>query len=458
MAFSIDGIASGLDTTNMINQLMQLEARPQTLLKAKATSTQGFVTALQQLNTRLSSLTELATKTAKPLALDLYKVASSSDAATATATSSAGAGTLDFTVKQLASSQSSVTGTMTAFSPAASILTLKAADGTTTEIATTGTLDDVVAQVNKADVGITATKVKAGTDAAGVQQYRLQFTALESGAEHGFEVFRGTAADVTASTATNLFSETGAATVRAAQDAEVVLWGGTAAEQIVASSSNTFADILPGVSVTVAKTTIEPVSVTVSRDTEATTTKAKELVEALRGVFSFVETNTKVTPGATASAAPTSGRFTGDSAVRGITQSILTAATAPINGKSTSELGITLTRSGTVEFDADKFAAALAKDPAAVKDALTQLSTRIADAGKAASDKYDGELTRRITSQESTVRSLNDQVSGWDTRLEKRRTTLERTYSALEVQLSQLQSQGDWLSSQLAGLPTGSGL
>ncbi|MBG6226303.1 flagellar hook-associated protein 2 [Arthrobacter sp. CAN_A2] len=457
MAFSIDGIASGLDTTNMINQLMQLEARPQTILKAKAASTQGFVTALQQLNKQLGSLTELATKTAKPLALDLYKVASSSDAATATATSSAGAGTLDFTVRQLAQSQSSVTGVMTAFSPEASTLTLRAKDGTTTEIATTGTLDDVVAQVNKADIGITATKVSTGT-IGGVQQYRLQFTAQEPGAEHGFEVFRGTAADVAAGTATDLFTETGAATVRAAQDAEVVLWGGTAAEQTVASSSNTFTDILPGVSVTVAKTTTEPVSVTVSRDAEATTTKAKELVEALRGVFSFVDANTKVSPSATASAAPTSGRFTGDSAVRGIAQSVLTAATAPINGKSTSELGITLTRSGTVEFDAEKFAAALAKDPTAVKDALTQLAGRVADAGKAASDKFDGELTRRITSQESTVRSLNDQVSGWDQRLEKRRATLERTYSALEVQLSQLQSQGDWLSSQLAGLPTGSGL
>jgi flagellar hook-associated protein 2 len=453
MAFSIDGIASGLDTTNMINQLMQLEARPQSILKAKATSTQGFVTALQQLNTRLSSLTELATKTAKPLALDLYKVASSSDAATATATSSAGAGTLDFTVRQLASSQSSVTGSMTSFSTAASTLTVRAKDGTTTEIATTGTLDDVVASVNKAGVGITATKVSAGT-VDGVQQYRLQFTAQEPGAEHGFAVFRGTAADVDAGTAPDLFAESGAATVRTARNAEVVLWGGTAAEQTITSSSNTFADILPGVSVTVSKTTTEPVSVTVSRDSDATSAKAKELVDALRGVFSFVETNTKVTPGATASAAPTSGRFTGDSAVRGVAQSILTAATAPINGKSTAELGITLTRSGSVEFDAEKFTAALAKDPAAVKDALTQLAGRVAEAGKAASDKYDGELTRRIQSQESTVRSLNDQVSGWDTRLEKRRTTLERTYAALEVQLSKMQSQGDWLSSQLAGLPT----
>ncbi len=457
MAFSIDGIASGLDTTNMINQLMQLEARPQTILKAKVTSTQGFVTALQQLNTRLSSLTELATKTAKPAALDVYKATGSSDAATATATSSAGAGSLDFTVKQLAQSQSSVTGAMTVFSPEASTLTLRAQDGTITEVKTSGTLDDVVTQVNKADVGITATKVSTGT-VGGVQQFRLQFTAQEPGREHGFSAFRGTAADLTAGTATDLFVETGAATVRAAQDAEVVLWGGTTAEQTVKSSSNSFADILPGVSVTVSKTTKEPVSVTVSRDAGAATKLASDLVDALRGVFSFVDSNTKVAPGLTVGGPPIPGRFTGDSSVRGITQSVLRAASDPVNGKSTSEFGITLTRSGTVEFDATKFTAALAKDPAVVKDALTELATRVADAGKAASDKFDGELTTRIKNQESTVRTLNEQVSGWDQRLEKRRATLERTYSALEVQLSQLQSQGDWLSSQLAGLPTGSGL
>ncbi|AUZ86589.1 hypothetical protein CVO76_02245 [Arthrobacter agilis] len=454
MAFSIDGIASGLDTTNMINQLMQLEARPQSMLKAKATSTQGFITALQQLNTRLGSLTELATRTAKPGALDVYKATATSDSVTATATSTAAAGSLDFTVKHLAQSQSSVTGAMTAFSPTATTLTLRAADGTTTEVRTTGTLDDVVASVNKAGAGITAAKVGAGTNADGIPQYRLQFTATESGAEHAFAVFRGTADEVTAGTAPDLFAETGAATVRAAQDAEAVLWGGTAAEQVVTSASNTFADILPGVSVTVSRTTTEPVSVTVSRDAEATTKVAQELVDALRSVFSFVDTNTRVTPGTTAGAAPISGRFTGDSAVRGIAQSVLTAATAPVGGTSTSEFGITLTRSGTVEFDPEKFAAALAKDPAGTKDVLMQLSARVADAGEAASDKYDGELTRRITSQESTVRNLNDRVSDWDQRLEKRRATLERTYSALEVQLSQLQSQGDWLSSQLANLPT----
>ena len=39
-----------------------------------------------------------------------------------------------------------------------------------------------------------------------------------------------------------------------------------------------------------------------------------------------------------------------------------------------------------------------------------------------------------------------------DLRLDMRRATLERTYSAMEVRLSGLQSQSSWLTSQLAAL------
>ena len=60
MAFSIGGMISGLDTATMINQLMQLEARPQSLLKNKVSSTQTLVSALQALNTRIADLGKVA--------------------------------------------------------------------------------------------------------------------------------------------------------------------------------------------------------------------------------------------------------------------------------------------------------------------------------------------------------------------------------------------------------------
>ena len=55
MALGIDGLISGIETSAMIKQLMDIEARPQVLLKTRVSSTQTFVTALQNLNTKIAS-------------------------------------------------------------------------------------------------------------------------------------------------------------------------------------------------------------------------------------------------------------------------------------------------------------------------------------------------------------------------------------------------------------------
>ena len=59
-SMGIDGIVSGLDTTALINSLMQAEAMPQTLLKSKVTTAGTFISALQSLNTRISSFGDAA--------------------------------------------------------------------------------------------------------------------------------------------------------------------------------------------------------------------------------------------------------------------------------------------------------------------------------------------------------------------------------------------------------------
>jgi flagellar hook-associated protein 2 len=148
--------------------------------------------------------------------------------------------------------------------------------------------------------------------------------------------------------------------------------------------------------------------------------------------------------------------FTGDSTVRTVNAAILAAASQPLNGKSPSELGISVTKTGTMEFDATKFGDALAKDPAGTMAAVATIAGRVADAAKQASDPSTGLLSTKIKGQQSTAKDYTDQIADWDDRLEMRRTTLQRTYSALEVALSGMKAQSSWLSSQLAGLSSGS--
>ncbi|WP_312180768.1 flagellar filament capping protein FliD [Arthrobacter sp.] len=438
MALGIDGIISGIKTTEMIKQLMEIEARPQLLLKNKASITQSFVSALQSLNAKIASLTENALKVSKPAGTDLYKATSSSDKLTATVGAGAAPGSLDISITQNATAQVSLSSAIAAW-PTNSALAISA-NGTTTSFDTTDkSIDQVISEVNKANLGVTGVKIATGS-VNGVQQYRVQFTATKTGAEGAFTAsIDGTDLDV----------------LKTAQDAKLTLWAGTPAAQEITSSTNTFKGLMPGVDITLAANTPAntAVTLTVERDDEAISKVASELVDALADVFGFINKNSAVTVttknGVTTT---TGGLFTGDASIRDVKRQVIDAATAPIDGRSPSDIGIVITKDGTVEFNAEKFAEAMTADPAKTQAALQTISGRIEAAGKIASDKYEGVLTQRITGQETTLKDLNSQIEGWDRRLVSRESTLKIIWTNLEVKLSRLQSQQEWLTGQLASL------
>jgi flagellar hook-associated protein 2 len=456
MTNAIDGLVSGLDTTSLINSLMTIEAQPQALLKAKVSTSQNFIAALQGLNSQVAALADLATKASKPAALDLYSSTSSSPTVTTAVSAGASAGQLDVVVGALARSQVGVSAAMTVWPATPPLLTI-VSNGVSTEISAASTsLDDIVTVINAAGTGVTATKVASGVDAGGAPQYRLQFTGNTSGAANAFTVYQGTKADIAANTASDVLAAPGAAVIRTAQDASVTLWAGTAAAQTITSSTNTFSNLLPGVAVTVSAVSIDPVTVKVARDDAQITSLASGLVGSLNGVFALISTKSLVVNSTNAAgvAIMSPGVFTGKSSVRDVNQRILTAASAPIDGHSPSEYGISITKSGTMEFDAAKFATALAKDPTTVKSAVQVIATRVAVVATAASDKYTGQITSQITGQQSTVKDLGNRIDSWDISLASRRATLQSTYTALEVSLSALKAQSTWLTAQVAGLPS----
>lgn len=457
---AVDGLISGLNTTQLIDQLMQAEGVPQTLLKNKVTDSTTYITAMQALNTKVAALADAATKASKPAGTDLHLATSSSTTVTATAGTGAVDGTIDFTVDKLAQSQVTVTGPLTQWPDEPPVLTFVGADGKTTQVtAASSSLADVAAAINKAGVGVSATRVSAGLDPVNGQQlYRLQLSSTATGASGSFTAYRGTPADVTAGTATNLLTEPGAAQVRAAQDAQITLWSGTGAAQAVTSSTNAFTDVLPGVSISVSAASTTPVTLTVARDDKSINDLANSLVTTLNDIFTYVGQKQAVatTTNSTGGTVVTAGAFTGDSTVRDANQKLMSAASAPINGVSPSAYGINITSDGQLTFDKDKFATALAADPEKVKAAIATVAGRVAEAATNASDKYDGTLTTKISGEQKTVKGLNDQISDWDTRLADRRSTLEKTYANLEVQLQQLQSQSSWLTGQLASLSSSS--
>jgi flagellar hook-associated protein 2 len=448
---AIDGLASGLQTADLINSFMQIEANPQTLLKQKQVRVNTAVSAFQTLNSTVANLRSRAEALTTAAKIDAFKPTSSDSSVTIKANAGASAGTLDLRVDRTAQGQTAVTAAMRAWSSDPAVLTIRGTDGEAHEItAASGSIADIATAVNAADLGITATRVSAGKDAEGQPLYRLQFASKATGADQAFEVFAGSGADIEAGTAVSAFAN-GGAVVHEARDAVIALWPGSGAEQLVTSSSNTFSSVLEGVDVTVSKVSTDPVTVTVGRDPAAVSGRVKGLVDNLTTALTYINTSSSVATAANGSR--TAGVFSGDSTARDTKNQLTSAFVAPIGGVSPSEYGINVDKTGAVTFDAAKFEAALAEDPDTVLGAVAALATRIQGTTKTLSDPTTGTITAKVTGQQSQAKDLTTQIERWDDRLANRRATLERTYATLEVTLANLQSQGTWLAGQLATLP-----
>lgn len=449
----LSGLSSGLDTTTIINKLMAIEASPQTTLKSRLSTASSFRSALQSVNAAVAAVATSAKDAAKPGALTSFTTASTSSAVTATARSTAVAGSVSFTVDRLAATQISVSDAVpdpsTAFG---SSITVRTGSGATAKDTTitpaSGSLDDLVAAVNTSGSGVTATKIAAGV-VGGTQQYRIQFASSTSGSAGAFTLVSGSsyAAGTPISTTT----------VATAQDAQLTLYGGTAAEQVVTSASNTFSSLVSGVDLTVSATTSTAATITVTPDATAATASAQALVAGLSTLFSGIASATAVTTTTSSTGSKTStsaGVLTGDGSVRLLKDSLLTAATDAVGGRSPAEIGIVVTKDGTVTFDQAKFAAAMKADSAGTTVMFQTIAGRVASTAAAASDPFTGTLSQKITSQQTTESGLTKEIGDWDTRLATIQAQYTKQFNDLETAMNALSSQASYLTSQIAGLTT----
>jgi flagellar hook-associated protein 2 len=134
----------------------------------------------------------------------------------------------------------------------------------------------------------------------------------------------------------------------------------------------------------------------------------------------------------------------------------LLSSVFPGDGTSLADLGIQTDRSGRLVLDEATLRKAVDSDPTAVQARLTTPGTgfvdRVRTAAAAASDRVDGTLTSAITGRTDTIARLDDDVEAWDLRLELRRGTLTRQFSALDTALNLMNSQSSWLAGQISSL------
>ena len=432
---SVSGLASGLDTSTIIDQLMQVEAAPQARLKTNLTAEQSSVSLLQSLNTKAAALVSQAQELAAGTGWNALTATSSSTAVALTTTGGTAGGSFAFTVDRTATAhrltfvnEAPATGAVVSGGTTVSLTS----GGTTQTLDTgDGTLDGLVKALNGAGTGVTATKVKLDDG-----NYRLIVSASKTGAAAAFTLTNGDGSDLL-----------GGATIASGQDAQITL--GT---DKIHSATNTFTGVVPGVDVTVSAAAVgTSVEVNVARDASKIQDKVKSLVDNVNAILTQIDSLTAYN-----ASTKTSGPLAGDASLRDLRTNLLNAV-YPADNTSMASVGLQTDRTGKLVFDATAFATAYAADPAAVASKFTSgtvdgFAARVATVATRASDKYTGSITTAITGHTSEITQLQSSIDAWDTRLELRRTTLQNQFTALETAMNQMTSQSNWLAGQIKSL------
>jgi flagellar hook-associated protein 2 len=199
-------------------------------------------------------------------------------------------------------------------------------------------------------------------------------------------------------------------TLSAAQDAKITLGSGANALS-VSSSTNTFSDVMPGTSLTVQAITTTPVTVSVSRDENATADAIQALLTAANSVIGDVQMQTKFDP-TTKRGSP----LTGNATVRGLVEKVRSAVNDAVSGAAYSSaggVGITTARDGTLNFDRTVFLNALRSNTADVERVFGRggTSTGIAQFATATDATVPGSYNVDITTAPTKAR-VTDLLAG----------------------------------------------
>ncbi|HYW28713.1 MAG TPA: flagellar filament capping protein FliD [Gaiellales bacterium] len=459
--FNISGLASGIDTNSIVSQLMLIERQPQVRLQNQQTVEQARQQALRDVNTRLSNLQDAIAALRDPGTWGDQQSVDSSDPTHVTAirTGGAAAGGYQISVTRLARAQQLTQGTSASSASADGTLTIAVGSGTSVDVSLSAgdSLQAVADKVN----GSSGSPVYAT-----VVNGKLVLSSKATGAANTISVTGSSAADF------------GFAESQSAQDASYSIDGVSKT-----SSSNTVTDGLAGVSFTLKGVTSSPVSLTIGApgpDTAGIQAKVQAFIDQYNSTIDFVQSKLTEKPvtNANNNADRAKGVLYGDSGLQDLLANLRSAVATPVSGRPSnlsmlSQVGVSTGAAvGTGALNQDSIAGKLTLDSAALTTALTNsfadtkalftnssgtdsslgMGQRLNALVDGMTNASTGILTARINDEQSTIDDLKRQSDDMNVRLTAKEASLRAQYTAMETALAQAQSQGQYLSSQLARL------
>ena len=446
MAISSAGIGSGLDVAKIVEQTVAAEKIPLKKLEYKAEGIQTQISTYGEIKSLTSKLGDIVSKLTRDSAWNGVSISSSNPTLSGTMTGIAATGTYNIQVTQLAQAQTTALGgaggaALPKDKPMGAAGTIKLTMGTESKdiaIESSDTLTKIATKINEAGMGIQASIV---TNVDG--QERLMLRSKETGTDKAFTVDLSAAPAAPAALAV-----LGQTTTQTAKNAKVELNG-----MEVESSTNTFANTIPGMSFTVSEVTSTAATLNVKADTEAMKKNIQEFVDTYNELNDLLTQSTKYVE-----ESKTAGVLQGDSATVSL-QNSLRMLTQGISGSTggltrLAEIGIQMQEGGKLSTDTTKLDKALTnleglKGLFANKaDALGQ-GGGIAVNFKNFTDKllsFDGTLNTKTDSLERTLKSNSAEQTKVNTRADTLEKRLYAQYSALDTKMASLNALNAYVS------------
>jgi flagellar hook-associated protein 2 len=472
MPISLTGMASGLDTDSIIQQLMAIDQQKVTAVRNQQSGVQAHQNALKAIQTKLDAFKSAAAALSDATTWKASQSVASSDSSKVDValTAGAGIGGHTITVSKLASSAqhgyaftpSATAGQLTLYygsDPAAT-----GASKVTIDVAANATASDVATSINaNEDSPVYAAVINSG----GVDT--LVLSARKTGEHSDFTV------DTSALAAGEMAEDTSYQRTGTGLNAAYRLDDDTVDRS---SETNTLTTAIPGETLTLKGVTTSPVSITTNAaaiDTSKVTKAVQAMVDAYNSVVTTVRSSLTETPVTKKSSASDyqKGTLFGDSGLDGMLSQMKNVMTQTVSGlglTGLADIGITIPKStgatptqdakdGKLSFDADAFSKALTADYTKVRDLFQGKGTTKGFAALVGGfvdgqDGTNGVLTGRVKSDDTSLKDYSSQIDDMNQRMDDEQTRLKAQFSAMETALAQAQTQQAWLTSQIATLPT----
>lgn len=435
--FRAGGLASGLDSNAIIEQLVSLEKRPIDLMTARQDALKLQVSLLGDLANRLSAL-QTAAKNLKRDGVLRLSTGSSPASFGITPTTGGTAGRYSVEVQALAQAAKARSA---AFTPGVDVVR-----GGTLDLSVMGqsysltltdgmTLSEVATALNASGAPVSAAVLSDGT-----HDY-LSLTNRDTG--YPLTGGPGDALSITETPTGSLGQPLGLALTQAAANATVVVDGLT-----MTRLSNELSDVLPGAKVSL-KRTGPAEDVVLGYDTEATKKNLQAFVTAYNDVLSAVQRQLNLGPGV-----DRARTLAGDSVVRNMQSALQKVVSTTVPGLGTvralADLGLQTNRDGTLSIDDSKLSAAITRESTSVDALFTKATAGLSDVVDGLVDQYtapsSGLLSARKDGLNQSIKRMDSTLEQLNARLDGYRRNLIAQFTAMETVVSGFKSIGSYLT------------